>query len=88
MIHIEATLDHNTWIEAATSGAVHDDLTQPTEDAATDLVMTHHTDHITDHPNIKALQVIDPKIALDHIQDHTTDPQGMNCTDQVHTPAG
>ena len=30
-IHIEATLDHNTEIDATTTGAVHNDLTQPTE---------------------------------------------------------
>ena len=31
MIHIEAALDCNKGIDAATTGAVHDDLTQPTE---------------------------------------------------------
>ena len=30
VIHIEATLDHKTGIHAATTEAVHDDLTQPT----------------------------------------------------------
>ena len=57
-IHIEATLDCNTEIDTTTAGAVYDDLTQPTEDAATDHAITPHTSHITDHPNIKALQVI------------------------------
>ena len=28
-IHAEATLDHNKGMDAATTGAVHDDLTQP-----------------------------------------------------------
>ena len=60
VIDIEATLDHSTGIYATTTGAAHNDLTQPTEDTATDLAMTHCTGHIADHPNIKALQVIDP----------------------------
>ena len=50
--------------------------------------MTHHTNHITDHPNIEALQVIDPEIAVGHIHKHPTDPQGMNRGDEVHIPAG
>ena len=50
--------------------------------------MTHHTSHIADHPNIEALHVIDPKIAVGHIHDCPTDLQGMNVTDQIHTPAG
>ena len=45
-ICIEAALDHNTGIDAATTEAAHDNLTQPTEDTATDLTMTHHTDHM------------------------------------------
>ena len=88
MIHIEATLDCNTGIDTDTTGAVHDSLTQPTEDTATDLTMTFHTCHITDHPNIKALQVINPEIAVDHIHDHFIDLQDMNLTDQIHIPAG
>ena len=87
VICIEATLDHDTWIDAATTGATHDDLTQPTEDTATDLAMTHHIIHITDHPNIKALQVINPEVAVYHICDHPTNLQGMNLTDQIHTQA-
>ena len=88
MICIEVALDHNTGIDAATTGADHDDLTQPTEDIATDLAMTHHTGHITDHPNIEALQVINLETAVDHIHDHPTDLQGMNLTNQIHTSAG
>ena len=67
-IHIEAALDQNTEIDATTTGTVHNDLTQPTEDAATDLAMTLHTGHIADHPNIQALQVIDPE---DHSRSHS-----------------
>ena len=55
MICIKATLDHNTRIDAATTEAVHDDLTQPAEDTATDLTVIHHTSHIADHPHITAL---------------------------------
>ena len=80
MIHIDATLDDNTGIDVATTGAFHDDLAQLTEDTATDLSLTHHTGHITDHPNIKALQVINPEI--------TVDLQDMNFTNWIHIPAG
>ena len=79
-IHIEATLDHNTRIDAATTGEAYDDLTQPTEDTAANLAMTHGTGHTADNPNIKALQVVNSEIAVDHIHDHPTD--------QIHTPAG
>ena len=88
VICIETTLDCNTRIDAATTGAAHDDLPQPTEDTATDLAVTHCTSHIADHPNIEVLQVINPEIAVGLIHDHPTDLQGMNCVDQVDTPAG
>ena len=88
VIHIEATLDHNTGIDVATIGAVHDNLTQPTDDTATDLTVTLHTSHTTDHPNIEAPQVIDPKIPVDHIHDHPTDLQDMNLANQIHIPVG
>ena len=78
--HIEATLDCNTEIDATTTGTVHNDLTQPTEDTAADLSMTNHTGHITDHRNFKDLQVINPEITVDHIHDHPIDPQDMNPT--------
>ena len=88
MIHIEATLDHNTGIDAATTGAAYDNLTQLTEDTATDHAVTHHTGHITDHPKMEVLQVIDSEIAVDHIHDHPTDLQDMNLANQIHIPAG
>ena len=88
MIHIEAALGHNTGTDAITTGAAHDDPSQPTEDTARDLTMTHCTGHIADHPNIKALQVINPEIEVGHIPNHPTDLQGMNLADQIHTPAG
>ena len=88
MIHIEAALDHNTGRDTMTIEAIHNDLAQPTEDTATDLARTHHTGHITDHPNIKAHQVINPEITVDHIHTHPTDLQGMNLADQIHTSSG
>ena len=81
MICIEATLDHNTGIDSATTEAAHDDIAQPTEDAATDLTVTHCTSHIADHPHITALWVIDPEITVDHTHDHPTDLQGINHAD-------
>ena len=64
------------------------DLTQPTEDAATDLAVTLHTGHIADHPKIEALQVINSKIAVDHIHNHPIDLQDINLANQIHIPAG
>ena len=87
-IHIEATLDHNTGIDTTNTGVAQCDLTQSTGDRATDLTMTHHTSYIANHLNIKALQVINPEITVDHIHAHPTDLQGMNLTDQIHTAAG
>ena len=86
MINIEATLDHNTGIDAATTGAVYDDLLQPTEDTTADLAKTLHTSHIGDHSSIEALQVINPEITVDHIHDHPINLQDMNLADQIHIP--
>ena len=87
-ICIETTLDQHIRINAVTTEAPSSGLTQPTEDTATDLTVTHCTGHIADHPHIAALGVIDPKIAVSHTHYHPTDPQGMNHTDRIHTPAG
>ena len=81
VIPIEAALDYNTGIDAATTGATHNDLTPHIEATAIDLTMTHHIDHITDHPHIEALQVINPEITVGHIHDHPTDLQGMSHID-------
>ena len=78
----------NTGIDSATTGTLHDNLTQPTEATDTDLTTTHHTSHTTDHPHIEALWVINPEIAVGHTHGHPTDPQGMNHKNQAHTPAG
>ena len=60
MIHIEATLDHNIGRDAAITEAAHDDLVPHIEAMAINLTMTHHINHIADHPHIEALQVINP----------------------------
>ena len=88
MIPIEATLDHNNGIDAASTGAVHNNLAQPIEDTATYLAMTHHIGHTQDHPNIEAPQVINPEIPVDHIHNHPIDLQDMNLADQIHIPGG
>ena len=85
---MEAALDHNTEIDAATTEVAHDNLTQLTEDTATDLAMTHCISHTADHPHITGLWVIDPEIAVGHTHNHPTDLQCMNHADQIHTPAG
>ena len=69
----EATQGHNTRIDAATTGAAHDDCTPPIEATAIDLTMTHHIDLIADHPHINILQLINPEIAVGHTHDHPTD---------------
>ena len=86
LIPIEAALYHNTGIDAATTEAACNDLTQPMGATAIDLTMTRHINHITDHHHIEDLQVIDPKIAVDHIHDHAVDLQDMNLADEIHTP--
>ena len=68
--------------------AAHDNLNQHTEDTATDLTMTHYTSHISDHPHITALQVINLKIIVGHTHDHPTNLQGMNNADEIHIPVG
>ena len=89
MIPIEAALDHSTGIDAATMGAAHNDLcSNLIEATAIVLTVTHHINHIANHPHIEALLVIDPEIAVGHIHHHPTDLQGMNHLDQVHNPAG
>ena len=88
MISIDATLDHNTGIDAATTKTAHDDLAQPTYDTATDLTMTHHTCNITDCLHIATLQVINCEIRIGDTHDHPTYLQGMNHADEIHTPAG
>ena len=86
-ICIEATLDHDTEIDAAITGAAHNDCAPPIEATAINLTMTCHIDHIADHPHIEVLQVINPQITVGHIHDHPTDLQGRTHVDQVHTSA-
>ena len=78
----------NTGIDTVTIEAANDDLTQHTEDTATDLTLTHHISHITDHPHITAFWVINPEIIVCHTHDHPTNLQGMDHADMIHTPAG
>ena len=73
MIWIEATLDCNTKIDTAITEAGYDNLTPPTEDTATDLTMTHLTNHIPDHLSTEGFQAIDPNIIVGHTHDQPTD---------------
>ena len=86
MIHTEATQGCNTRINAATTGAAHDSHASPIEVTAINPAMTHHTDHITDHPHIEVLQLTTPEIAVDYTYYHSTNLQGETHTDQVHIP--
>ena len=58
----EAVQGHNTRIDAATTGAAHNNCALPIEATTIDLTMTHHIDYITDHPHIEGLQLINPEI--------------------------
>ena len=66
----------------------HDTVTQPTEDRATEITVTHHTSHIAACPHIAAFQVINPEITVGHTHYYPTDLQGMNHIDHIHTLAG
>ena len=57
------------------------------ETAAIDPAMTHHINHIADHPHLEVLQLTNPEITIDHTQDHPTNLQSRTHTDQVHIPA-
>ena len=84
MIHMEATQGHNTGINAATTGAAHDDHALPIEVIAINPTMTNHINHITDHPHIEVLQLTNPEIKVDHAHDHPADLQGRIHTDEVN----
>ena len=66
----EVAQGHNTGTDGATTGVAHDDHAPPIEDTAINLTMIHHTDLITDHPQIEVLQLINPEIAVGHTHDH------------------
>ena len=87
-IHTDVTIDYNISRHAAITEAAHGDLTQPTDDMAIDLAMTHHINHNTDHPHIEALLVIDPEVIVGHIHNHPICLQDMNHVNQVHSSAG
>ena len=82
MIHIEATLDHDTEIDAAIAEAAHDNLTPSTEDTATDLTVTPLINHIADHPNTNALLATDPNITVGHTHGH---PIGLSSHEFHHS---
>ena len=81
VIHTEAAQGHNTMIDAAAIGAVHDNCTPPIQGTAINLAMTCHIDHIADHPHIEVFQLTNPEIAVDHTHDHPTNLQGRTHTD-------
>ena len=84
MIYTEATQGHNTGINAATTGAAHNDHIPPIEATAIDPTFTHHIEHITDHPHIEVIELTNPEIAVNHAHDHPTNLQGRTGTDEIH----
>ena len=57
MTHIEAILDHNMGIITTITGVAHDAQIPHTGVIATDPNMTHHIDHIIDHPHTEATDI-------------------------------
>ena len=55
VIHIEAALDHNTGIDAPTTDAAHDNLTQPKEDTARSHCDTLHWSHHRSSTHLSSL---------------------------------
>ena len=83
-----ATVDHNIEIGAATTEAAHDDCHSAHRGHShRPCTVTHHTIHTADCLHIAALQVINPEITVGHTHDYPTDIQGMNHTDDIHTPS-
>ena len=57
------------------------------EITAIDLAMTHHNDHIADHPHIGVPQLTSLDITVDHAHDHPTNLQSKTYTGHIHIPA-
>ena len=87
MIHTEAAQGHNIRIITATTGTAHNAHAAPIDITAIHFAMTHHINHISDHPHIQVLQLTTPEIAVGHTYNHPTILQGEICTGQVHIPA-
>ena len=86
MIHTEATLGPNIGIITATLEVAHNAHAPHVEITAINPAVTHHTNHITDHPHMEVLQLTTPEITVDHTHDHPTNLQGTTCTDHIHIP--
>ena len=72
MIHTETAQGHDIKIITASTGAAHNNHTPYIEVTAINPAMTHHTDHIADHPHIEVSQLTNPEIAVDHTYEHPT----------------
>ena len=51
------------------TGTAHNDHTPPIQATVINLAVTHHIDHIIDHPHIGVLQLTNPEITVDHTHD-------------------
>ena len=69
----EAAPDCNKGFGTATIEAAQGNPIQHIEATVTELTMTHHTGHTTDHPHITAHRVTAVRTAVDHIHAHPTD---------------
>ena len=87
MILTEVTPGHDIRITTAIPGVAHDAHAPLIEITAINPTMTHHTNHITDHPHMEVLQLTTPEIIVDHIHDHPTNLQGEICRGHIHIPA-
>ena len=86
-IHTEAAQGHNTGINTATTGAAHNAHAPPIKVTVINPTMTHHINHIADHPHFEVFQLTNLKITAYHAHNLPTNFQGRTYTDQVHVPA-
>ena len=87
MTHIEATPGHGTGVIATTPEVAHNGHALHTEITAIDPATIHHTNPTTGHPHIEVPQPTTPKIEVDPIPAHPTNPPGKICPGHIHIPA-
>ena len=80
-IHTEVAPGHDIAIITATPGVAQDAHPTHIEITAINPAMTHHTDHITDHPHIGSSSTYHLE---DHVHVHPTNLQGEISTGHIH----
>ena len=83
MVNTKTAQGHNIGIIRATTGAAYNAHAPPIQITAINPIMSHHNDHITDHPHIEVIQLTTPEIIVDHAHDHPTNLQDETCTGHI-----